>query len=840
MDSENAYKIKAYRYVGYAAVSFSSLAVLSLAVTLPLVANYARELKRTSMHELAACKSFTNDVYTDVLSMKSLPSHNRTARQSVYDLPVDNAPQVHEEPSCNGCCTPGPAGPQGAPGRPGHPGAHGAPGSAGNPGRPPATPCEPLTPPPCPQCPAGAPGLPGTPGEAGNDGTPGAPGSKGPDGENGEDGNKGRDGRPGAPGKRGENGAPGKNADKGEPIPGPNGQPGAPGPQGRVGPAGPPGKNGAPGHDGEKGQPGNNGAPGNDGEQGEPGFPGQEGTEGEKGICPKYCALDGGIFFEDGSRHIYIRIYNEFNLDNNDSEMCEVAHLVCNKFGILCAYLATNNSILLVRNSVWYFMPNSGIFKAGTIVSRIVGMIGLTLWFVGIRLHLLISVNHFIAIVFPFKNLNRNCCILIISPMLTARYWFVLYIINLSNTIELASVLIFDVVTLIHLKLNHSKTVSAMNAISSTTRTVEIQLFKQAFSQSIPLLVTLIFFAFVTTRLSDDFVKFLTTTFVCHLALGVGLIIDIFHTRFDFFRAKKNNDRSIGVSSSFAPTTASLFGFTTNLIAFLTINFNPKLHTSYLMPETEIFEAGAPISRFVGMMALSIWMLGNRLHLLISINRLIAIIFPIDSHKYITIRGIILLATLATLSALLQASPTIFVDGVWFCYYRNTMRWSFPSTEKGKFYEAYICNLPVVIELTSILVVDTITIIHLSRVHKEISLKLSNANAAETNAAEIRLFKQSFSQSIPLLVGFIGFAFITPLFADDFSKFLTTTFAWHIQHGVDGLIIDIFHTLLDLFKRKKITHEKTNSIAPSVTTGHEFSMPSNKSMKNTWWPRRAP
>lgn len=92
------------------------------------------------------------------------------------------------------------------------------------------------------------------------------------------------------------------------------------------------------------------------------------------------------------------------------------------------------------------------------------------------------------------------------------------------------------------------------------------------------------------------------------------------------------------------------------------------------MPETEIFEAGAPISRFVGMvslnitlswskslkMALSIWMLGNRLHLLISINRLIAIIFPIDSHKYITIRGIILLATLATLSALLQASPTIF------------------------------------------------------------------------------------------------------------------------------------------------------------------------------------
>jgi hypothetical protein len=23
---------------------------------------------------------------------------------------------------------------------------------------------------------------------------------------------------------------------------------------------------------------------------------------GEKGICPKYCAIDGGVFFEDGTR----------------------------------------------------------------------------------------------------------------------------------------------------------------------------------------------------------------------------------------------------------------------------------------------------------------------------------------------------------------------------------------------------------------------------------------------------------------------------------------------------------------------------------------------------------
>ncbi|KAI6218659.1 hypothetical protein M3Y99_01694200 [Aphelenchoides fujianensis] len=42
--------------------------------------------------------------------------------------------------------------------------------------------------------------------------------------------------------------------------------------------------------------------PGNDGNPGAPGQPGQPGAAGEKGICPKYCAIDGGVFFEDGTR----------------------------------------------------------------------------------------------------------------------------------------------------------------------------------------------------------------------------------------------------------------------------------------------------------------------------------------------------------------------------------------------------------------------------------------------------------------------------------------------------------------------------------------------------------
>ncbi|CAJ0579497.1 unnamed protein product, partial [Mesorhabditis spiculigera] len=77
--------------------------------------------------------------------------------------------------------------------------------------------------------------------------------------------------------------------------PGHPGRPGAPGANGKPGVPGAPGKPGVPGrppvvcHEVE-------GAPGN------PGASGQPGPQGERGVCPKYCALDGGVFFEDGTR----------------------------------------------------------------------------------------------------------------------------------------------------------------------------------------------------------------------------------------------------------------------------------------------------------------------------------------------------------------------------------------------------------------------------------------------------------------------------------------------------------------------------------------------------------
>jgi len=43
------------------------------------------------------------------------------------------------------------------------------------------------------------------------------------------------------------------------------------------------------------------GSGGQSGGVGAPGPAGPPGPAGNKGICPKYCSLDGGVFFEDGT-----------------------------------------------------------------------------------------------------------------------------------------------------------------------------------------------------------------------------------------------------------------------------------------------------------------------------------------------------------------------------------------------------------------------------------------------------------------------------------------------------------------------------------------------------------
>ncbi|VDM94894.1 unnamed protein product [Thelazia callipaeda] len=200
----------------------------------------------------------------------------------------------HDDKRCR--CSPRP-GHKGLPGRKGLRGPPGAPGAPGYPARLPCLPPTDLKKICADPCPIGKQGKQGPTGLPGDKGAVGVPGSHGKDGKDGEIGPLGPRGPPGIPGLDGDVGDPGFDATPTPFIPGPPGPTGDIGPIGPSGPCGMPGLDGPPGPPGKRGLPGQDGLPGNQGAPGLQGPVGKVGSDGNLGVCPTYCATDGGVFF---------------------------------------------------------------------------------------------------------------------------------------------------------------------------------------------------------------------------------------------------------------------------------------------------------------------------------------------------------------------------------------------------------------------------------------------------------------------------------------------------------------------------------------------------------------
>ncbi|KIH57446.1 collagen triple helix repeat protein [Ancylostoma duodenale] len=286
-------RLNAYRILALGVSAISVCTLFSASISLPLAFIYVHRVQSSIKTELNNCKLTARDLFVDVSELKVISSSPRTPRNSSHDEGSGVSASVDRE--CSKCCIPGPQGPPGPPGRPGKPGKPGANGVNGDPGRVLMAPFLYVTSDFCMKCSSGSPGPPGNPGTPGKRGRRGSPGKPGLKGAKGTSGIRGTPGRPGTPGAAGtscegqiEYGLPGP---VGEPGPrGERGPPGRPGFDGNIGDAGP---KGPPGRDGERGSPGRIGPAGP---------PGPRGRRGERGICPKYCALDGGVFFENGAR----------------------------------------------------------------------------------------------------------------------------------------------------------------------------------------------------------------------------------------------------------------------------------------------------------------------------------------------------------------------------------------------------------------------------------------------------------------------------------------------------------------------------------------------------------
>uniref|UniRef100_A0A914D621 Col_cuticle_N domain-containing protein n=1 Tax=Acrobeloides nanus TaxID=290746 RepID=A0A914D621_9BILA len=291
-------------------IAFKAVLILSLCITLSswacmcAIFPFLYQFVNISNHQMGSVLEFCEDTATTVVhdSMTLFQEYSILAanmRQQILSNQTVNINKRHAngQTFVDECSCEAPPGQPGQPGRKGMPGKSGKPGMPGPPAR---LPCEEQYDIKkfCPEtCPQGLQGVAGPIGETGIKGLRGFPGKNGKDGQNGDNGKPGPAGPPGIPGVDGDDGDPGQDAIPSPFIPGPSGPVGDPGPIGNAGPRGMPGIDGPPGQSGPKGEPGENGLPGYDGPQGAQGAMGEPGSSGEQGVCPTYCALDGGVFF---------------------------------------------------------------------------------------------------------------------------------------------------------------------------------------------------------------------------------------------------------------------------------------------------------------------------------------------------------------------------------------------------------------------------------------------------------------------------------------------------------------------------------------------------------------
>ncbi|KAK6040086.1 hypothetical protein COOONC_22409 [Cooperia oncophora] len=268
-------RLGAYRILALSITITALCTALSACISLPLLFIYAGP----------CAEEFDDGVYHMQNDCTGSPEGCRRV-ESAANTFLDGHPKARNAMAA--CCLPGPPGPRGPAGRPGRPGKPGMNGINGDPGRVMMAPFLYVTSDFCikeiaahqeslvylenreEQEYLGKPGIKGRTGPVGSPGMPGVPGIPGLSGASCELGQ----------------------IEYGEP-----GVIGEPGPQG---PRGPPGR---PGIDGNIGASRRRwrawyarGAPGL------PGPPGPRGRRGEKGICPKYCALDGGVFFDNATQ----------------------------------------------------------------------------------------------------------------------------------------------------------------------------------------------------------------------------------------------------------------------------------------------------------------------------------------------------------------------------------------------------------------------------------------------------------------------------------------------------------------------------------------------------------
>ncbi|KAL6741413.1 hypothetical protein Aduo_014671 [Ancylostoma duodenale] len=197
----------------------------------------------------------------------------------------------------------------------------------------------------------------------------------------------------------------------------------------------------------------------------------------------------------------------------------------------------------------------------------------------------------------------------------------------------------------------------------------------------------------------------------------------------------------------------------------------------------------------IGQISMLFWFASVYGKLLIAINRLVAITWPLEYSKVFSNRKLPLIIGALWFLALLHALFYSTEDCA-FVFDALEFIWTYKETICGAIASRYLDFMHGSGTFVCILIINTVTFFFIRRRAKEFLTKRVASLSRETYKKNVRLYIQGCLASGTLVFLNVSYNCVTLITTTRFGVFAATTLVWEIAHIVDGMILVIFNPQL--------------------------------------------
>ncbi|CAJ0608118.1 unnamed protein product, partial [Cylicocyclus nassatus] len=200
---------------------------------------------------------------------------------------------------------------------------------------------------------------------------------------------------------------------------------------------------------------------------------------------------------------------------------------------------------------------------------------------------------------------------------------------------------------------------------------------------------------------------------------------------------------------------------------------------------------------FFGQTSLFLQEVGFHGNLLLSINRFVAITFPLQYRLWFTRKSTLIM--LLGITCLPFGYWTVFfIDTCDISYDHHLRVWRFGTHPCSVFLATYVDVCYNIFLFVIIAIFDLLSLVRLQMMKKK-SLARKGSTTSETNKMkrqhkkQVNLFVQAFLTSVVYSLTLLSFNLTSTYIPEGFYLFLGTTFAWESAHAFAGFVLVWFN-----------------------------------------------